>query len=185
MKNTNVLHLTLIAMMAVVMAICSWISIPLVIPFTLQTFGVFMTLLLLGGKLGSVSILIYILLGTVGVPVFAGFSGGLGVLLGPTGGYIVGFLASGLLFWAAQGLWKGKSEKAALILRNITLALCLLACYAFGTVWFVIVMASRGNQYSFIQALGMCVFPYLLPDLGKLVLANIVYLPLRRVLKTR
>ena len=83
-----------IAVFAVIMAICSWISIPTAVPFTLQTFGVFVAVGVLGGKRGTLSILVFILLGAIGVPVFAGFSGGIGVLAGTTGGYIIGFLFS-------------------------------------------------------------------------------------------
>ena len=71
-----------IAVFAVLIAICSWISIPTTVPFTLQTFAVFLAVGVLGGKRGSLSVLIYILLGAVGIPVFAGFSGGFGNLLG-------------------------------------------------------------------------------------------------------
>ena len=85
-------EIVLTALMAVIMAVCSWISIPTEVPFTLQTFAVFCALLLLGGRNGFFSVLVYILLGAVGIPVFAGFSGGMGVILGTTGGYIVGFL---------------------------------------------------------------------------------------------
>lgn len=81
-----------IAIFTVLMAVCSWISIPATVPFTLQTFGVFVAVGVLGGKRGSLAVLIYILLGVIGVPVFAGFSGGIGAILGTTGGYILGFL---------------------------------------------------------------------------------------------
>ena len=74
--------LVYIAVFAVVMAVCSWISIPAQVPFTLQTFGVFMAVGVLGGKRGTLAVLVYVLLGAVGVPVFAGFSGGIGALLG-------------------------------------------------------------------------------------------------------
>ena len=87
-----------IALMAVLLAVCSWISVPAPVPFTLQTFGVFCALGLLGGRRGSTAVLLYILLGAVGLPVFSGFQGGLGKLLGPTGGYILGFLLSALLY---------------------------------------------------------------------------------------
>ena len=70
--------MTLIAMFAVLMAVCSWISIPTQVPFTLQTFAVFCTLGVLGGKRGFFAVLVYVLLGAVGVPVFAGFTGGIG-----------------------------------------------------------------------------------------------------------
>ena len=81
------------------MAICSWISIPTAIPFTMQTFAVFLAVMILGGKRGTLAIVVYLLLGLVGVPVFAGFSAGPGVLFGTTGGYLIGFVFSGLLMW--------------------------------------------------------------------------------------
>ena len=86
-----------IAMFAAVMAVCSWISVPATVPFTLQTFGVFLAVGTLGGKRGSLAVLTYLLLGAVGAPVFAGFSGGIGCILGSTGGYIIGFLFSALV----------------------------------------------------------------------------------------
>lgn len=100
--KTKTYDLAYIAIFAVVMAVCSWISIPMTVPFTLQTFGVFMAVGVLGGKRGTLAVLVYILLGVVGVPVFAGFSGGIGVLLNTTGGYIVGFLFSALVMWGIE-----------------------------------------------------------------------------------
>ena len=97
-----------IAVFAVIMAICSWISIPTAVPFTLQTFGVFVAVGVLGGKRGTLSILVFILLGAIGVPVFAGFSGGIGVLAGTTGGYIIGFLFS----WRCPEKWFNTVDKA-------------------------------------------------------------------------
>ena len=74
-----------VAMFAVIMAVCSWISIPTLVPFTMQTFALFLAFGVLGGKRGTLVVVIYVLLGAVGVPVFAGFSSGLGVLMGTTG----------------------------------------------------------------------------------------------------
>ena len=88
------------ALFAVLLMVCAWITIPLTVPFTLQTFGVFAALGTLGGRRGTLAVLAYLLLGLVGLPVFSGFQGGPGVLLGTTGGYILGFLASALLYWA-------------------------------------------------------------------------------------
>ena len=106
--KTKTYDLAYIAIFAVLIAICSWISIPMTVPFTLQTFGVFMAVGVLGGKRGSLAVLVYILLGAIGVPVFAGFSGGLGILLNNTGGYIIGFLFSALVMWAMESLWGKK-----------------------------------------------------------------------------
>ena len=86
--------LVYIAVFAVLMAVCSWISVPTAVPFTLQTFAVFMAVGVLGGRRGTMSVALYIILGAVGVPVFAGMTGGIGILTGTTGGYIVGFLFS-------------------------------------------------------------------------------------------
>lgn len=97
-----------IAIFAVIIAVCSWISVPMVVPFTLQTFGVFCAVGLLGGKRGTLSVLIYVLLGAVGVPVFAGFSSGIGTLFGVTGGYIMGFIFTALIYWLITAIF-GKS----------------------------------------------------------------------------
>ena len=88
-QRSKTYDIVYIAVFAVIMAICSWISIPAAVPFTLQTFGVFIAVGVLGGKRGSLSVLVFILLGAIGIPVFANFSGGIGVLAGPTGGYII------------------------------------------------------------------------------------------------
>ena len=96
--------LAFIGLFSVLIAVCSWITIPGPVPFTLQTFGIFCALGMLGGKRGTCSILVYILLGIIGIPVFSGFTGGVGQLLGMTGGYIVGFLLMGLLYWLVTRL---------------------------------------------------------------------------------
>lgn len=77
-----------IAVFTVLIAICSWISIPMTVPFTLQTFAVFLSVSILGGRRGTMAVLVYVLLGAVGIPVFAGFTGGPGIILNTTGGYI-------------------------------------------------------------------------------------------------
>ena len=96
LKNKKLYKLVLSAMFVAVIAICSWISIPTTVPFTLQTLGIFIAAGLLGWKYGTLSVAVYILLGLVGVPVFANFSSGVGAIMGPTGGYIIGFLFTAL-----------------------------------------------------------------------------------------
>ena len=123
--KTRTYDMAYIAIFAVLIAICSWISIPMTVPFTLQTFGVFMAVGVLGGKRGSLAVLVYILLGAIGVPVFAGFSGGFGILLNNTGGYIIGFLFSALAMWAIESLW-GKKP----VVQIISMVVGLLVCYA-------------------------------------------------------
>lgn len=171
-------ELVFTALMAVIIAVCSWISIPTTVPFTLQTFGVFMAVGLLGGKKGTISVLVYILLGAVGVPVFAGFSGGIGVLFGTTGGYIVGFLLSGLVYWAMTAAF---GEKLPIMI--IAMVLGLLVCYAFGTAWFMIVYAKNTAPIGLMTALGWCVFPFIIPDCIKIALAVVLTKQLKKYVK--
>ena len=158
--------LTYIALFAVLMAICAWITIPMTVPFTLQIFAVFAALATLGGRRGAYAVAVYLLLGAVGLPVGAGFQGGLGWLLGTTGGYIVGFLCIALIYW----LMTAKLGESL----PVSIAACVLGlavCYAFGTAWFMVVYARTTGPVGVMTALGWCVFPYVVPDLLKLVLA--------------
>ena len=162
MKTKN---LALCGLFTAVLAVCAWISIPYGdIAFTLQTFGIFLTLGLLGGKLGTISIFVYLVLGAVGVPVFSGFRGGLGALLGTTGGYIFGFLASALFYW----LMTARKDNA--LTRLIGMVVGLLLCYACGSVWYMTKYLSTGTVTLGVVLL-KCVVPYLVPDAVKLVLA--------------
>lgn len=161
----KVRDMALCALFAALLSVCAWICIPIGdISFTMQTFGVFLTLGLLGGKRGTLAILTYLLLGAVGLPVFSGFQGGAGTLLGVTGGYIVGFLAWGLVYWLLTGLFASK-------LRLIAMLAGLLTCYGFGSVWFYVLYLHNGGTVGIALILSKCVLPYLLPDLLKLALA--------------
>ena len=174
-ERNKTLDMVYIALFAVLIAVCSWISIPTTVPFTLQTFGIFVTVGVLGGKRGSFAVFIYLLLGAIGVPVFAGFTGGMGILLGNTAGYIIGFLASALLMWLMEKLLGKKTWVLAL-----SMVLGLIACYAIGTAWFIIAYAKNTGSIGLVTALGWCVIPFIIPDIIKIVLALIVS---NRVLK--
>ena len=155
--------LVYIAVAVAVITVCSWISIPTVVPFTLQTFAVFFTLSFLGGKRGTAAILIYLLLGAIGIPVFAEFTSGFGIILGTTGGYLVGFIFIGLIYWLAVAICGKK-----LWVEIVALTVGLIVLYAFGTAWFMIVYARTTGSVGLWTALGWCVFPFILPDLAKL-----------------
>ena len=165
-KKMKTVDMAYIALFAVIMAVCSWISIPAVVPFTLQTFGVFVAVAVLGGKRGTLAVALYLLMGVVGLPVFSGFSGGLGRLLGSTGGYIVGFVFSALVMWLMEHFCGTRTWVLAL-----SMVLGLVVCYAFGTAWFLIVYARTTGPIGLWTALGWCVFPYIIPDLIKIALA--------------
>lgn len=172
------LDMVYIALFACLMAICSWISIPGEVPFTLQTMGVFLAIGLLGGKRGTLAVLVYILMGVIGLPVFSGFSGGIGKLVGVTGGYIVGFLASALVMWAMETLLGKKKWALAL-----SMVIGLLVCYAFGTAWFMVLYTSSKGAITLGAVLGMCVIPYIIPDVIKIAVALLLTNILKRFVK--
>ena len=167
-----------IALFAVIIAICSWLSVPATIPFTLQTFGIFLTVGVLGGKRGTLSVLIYLLLGIIGIPVFSGFTGGVGRLLGTTGGYIIGFLLSAMVMWAMEQFLGKKRWVLA-----ISMVFGLIVCYAFGTMWFMFVYANSTGPIGVWTALGWCVFPYIIPDLIKIALALVLCKKLAQIIQ--
>ena len=161
--------MVMVSLTAVIISICSWISIPMVVPFTLQTFAVFFAFIFLGGVYGTLSVVIYILLGVIGVPVFSGFKSGVAVISGPTGGYIVGFVLSGLIYILVTKLL-GEKKFAVML----ALILGLLVCYVFGTLWFMYVYSGTENAKSFMTVLSLCVFPFIIPDICKMILAYIL-----------
>lgn len=165
-KKINTRQMSACALMAVVICVCSWISVPTPVPFTMQTFAVFTALLLLGGRLGLLSLTVYVLLGAVGLPVFSGFTGGIGKLIGPTGGYMLGFFIMGILYWLLERCCEGSRVR-----KILSLVLGLLLCYAFGTAWFVRVYAQGGGVISLGGTLMVCVVPFIIPDAIKLALA--------------
>lgn len=155
------------ALFAALLTLCAWINLPTgEIAVTLQTFGVFLTLGLLGGKRGTAAIGVYLCMGAIGLPVFTGFRGGMGVLMGTTGGYIFGFLASGLVYWLVTFLFSGRSWA-----KWLGFLLGLLCCYALGTVWFYFAWLRKGSALNLGLILAKCVLPYLFPDAVKLWLA--------------
>lgn len=176
--NNKTRDMVYIAIMAAIITICSWIAIPGTVPVTLQTMGVFTAVGLLGGKRGTLAVLVYILLGAVGLPVFAGFTGGIGIILGTTGGYIVGFLFSALVMWGMEKLFgRGKTALA------VSMAAGLLVCYAVGTVWFMAVYAGNVGPVGLGTVLGWCVIPFIIPDLIKIALSLFLTNRLKKIIK--
>ena len=177
-KRISVYDLVMVAQFAALIAVCAWITIPGAVPFTLQTMGVFLAVGLLGGKRGTAAVLVYILLGAVGMPVFSGFSGGVGRLLGTTGGYIIGFLVAALAMWAMEAIF----GKAKWVLP-VSMLLGLLLCYAFGTAWFLVLYTQTKGAISVASVLSMCVVPFIIPDLLKIALALLLTSRLSKFIK--
>lgn len=170
-------ELILCAVFAAMIAILAQISIPLpftTVPLTMLIFAVSLTGLILGSKLGTISVLVYLLLGAIGAPVFAGFLGGFGVLFGPTGGYLLGLP----LMVYIIGFAKEKFSSPIIIFLSLVIGLVIV--YITGTLMFSAI--TRNTIY---QSILYCVAPFIFVDLIKLVLAYTVGLTIsKRVTST-
>lgn len=163
--------LSLCGLFAALMALCAWISIPVFdTAITMQSFALVLAMLLLGGKWATAAIAVYLMLGAVGVPVFSGFQGGFGPLLGPTGGYLWGFLAGALVYWGFTSLFGEKR-------RLVGVILAMAVCYSCGVGWYDWVY----DQGGMALILARYVLPCLAPDGAKIWLA----FTLERILRKR
>ena len=169
--------MSLIAMMTCLITVCSWLTIPAAVPFTMQTFAVSCSLLLLGGKAGLTAIGVYVFMGCVGLPVFSGFRGGIGHIVGPTGGYIIGFIFTAVFYLLLEPLFHKGSK-----IQLVVLAGGLIICYLIGTMWFRVVFGMQGVSYSFGMAFSLCVLPYIIPDAIKIALAWIISKRIRKAI---
>lgn len=178
-KRISTVDIAYIGIFAAIIAVCSWISIPLTVPVTLQTMAVCIAAGLLGIKKGTLTVFVYILLGLIGVPVFSGFSAGVGVLFGSTGGYIIGFIFTALIVGIMVKLLGKKIWVYA-----VSMVIGIAVCYAFGTVWFIVVYNnSNADAVSLSAALGMCVIPFIIPDLVKIAAATLLCTRLNKYVK--
>ena len=167
MKKRIVNDMVLIALFASVISVTSFVSIPFgAIPVTLQTFGIFSALMLLGGRRGTISVALYIALGVVGLPVFSGFTAGVGRLFDSTGGFIIGFFVAALLYWLLTATFG-----ASLTVTVLSTVAAHLALYTVGVLWFCL---GYSDGAGFLSALAATVLPFLLPDAIKLLLAIFV-----------
>lgn len=170
----DIKRMTSISLMAALCCVLGPFSIPIgPVPVSLSTIAVFLCVFALGRKDGTVAVAVYILLGTVGLPVFSGFVGGIAKILGPTGGYIVGYL---FLAWIAG--WfidRYPKEKAYLYVGGMLFGEVVL--YVFGTAWFMFEM-----QVGLKEALGMCVIPFIPFDVVKILLSVVIGTVLRSAL---
>ena len=172
-KNRTV-KLCAAALGAALIAVCSWITVPMpevgfAAPFTMQTFAVCLVSALLGEFWGEISVLVYIALGCIGVPVFAGFKNAAAVIAGPTWGYIMGFV---LTAFCTGFICSRFGRKYPICLG--AMAAGIILCYAVGTVWFALVYAKGTATAGFVTALTYCVVPYILPDLAKIAVASLI-----------
>lgn len=165
-RSGQIRDMAYVALFAVLMAVCSWISVPTLIPFTMQTFALFLCFCLLGGRRTALAVLVFLLMGAVGLPVFSGFTGGVGHLFSATGGFLLGFLAGALVMWLLERLL-GRNGWAVVL----SMAAGLAVCYAFGAAWLLLVYAQGAGGAGLGAVLLVYVVPYVVPDLVKLALA--------------
>ena len=166
-RKLTAYELTHIALAVALLTVCAWIAFPVGdIPVTLQTFAVFVIAGLLGAKQGLMALTVYVLMGAVGLPVFSGMTGGLGRLIGPTGGYLIGFFFTFPIIGKLIGRFGRKPLPLA-----ISMAVGMIACYGFGTIWFAGVYMGSLDMAAIGTALVKCVVPYIIPDGAKLALA--------------
>ena len=170
--------LVLISVSAALITICSWISIPLgPVPFTLQTLGILAVMLTVGGKRGTIAILVYLALGAVGVPVFAGFKGGIMSFAGPTGGFLIGFVIASLVYWLLEKLFLKKLMTTTVrtwIFGMLGFLVFEIIMYIVGVIWFMTVYAAQTGPVGLLTVLGWCVIPFIIPDLVKMTVALII-----------
>ena len=175
MRSTATQHLTLSALLCALLAVLSQIQIPLPpVPVSLSLLAVHLCGALLGSRRGAAAVGCYVALGAVGLPVYAGFSGGVSVLFGPTGGFLFGYIPCAFVVGMLSG-------RLGFTRRNLMLSMAVgtLLCYGMGMVWF-----SLSTGTGLIASLGSCVLPFIPGDLIKIALAATLSLRLQKPLRS-
>lgn len=178
-SRKSILDIVYIALFAAIISVCSLISIPIgAVPVTLQILGICLAAGFLGLAKGTTSVVIYILLGLIGIPVFAGGTSGFAKLASPTGGYIVGFIFTAIIIGLAVKLFGRK-----LWILIVSMVVGVLVCYAFGTAWFIILYNNSGKSMDLANALSLCVTPFLPFDAVKIVISAVLVNRLHKFIK--
>ncbi len=193
MKKILLRDMCYIALFAAIITVCSYLAIPVgEISVTLQTFAVCAAAGLLGLKRGTLSVIVYILLGICGIPVFSGFKNFYALIGGASAGYVIGFLFTALLTGIVTDHLhkigdKTKNKTTGQILQLVILAAAMVVgvalCYLFGTLWYMQIYKGSVSSDNLQLALAYCVYPFILPDLIKIVVAAILVNRLKRFVK--
>lgn len=161
-----------ISLCSVLLIICSWICVPMPIPFTLQNLGIVFSTLVLGKRRAFIAVLVYLFVGIAGFPVFSGFRSGLGVFTGPTGGYVLGMIFLPIIIGSFSEM-----NPDSLFYSLLGCATGMLILYIFGTAWYLVFFANGSG--GILPVLSVCVFPFILPDIIKCVIGVICARKLR------
>lgn len=177
MKHKNSIQsMIFISLFAALMCIGAWIHFPSAVPATMQTFVVMCALGLLGCKKTFIMLMVYIFLGAVGLPVFSGFTGGVGVLTGPTAGFIWGFLLGVPVFAVSQKYLR--ENKFSLYIGYI---LYIIIHYISGALWYCIFSFGGVSLSELLSSLAVTVLPFIVPDSVKMFLSVLTVKRLRKV----
>lgn len=184
MKKITALDLCYMGLMTAVIVVLSWVSIPMPwgVPVTLQTFAVALCGYALGKWKSTICVAVYMLLGFIGIPVFSGMKGGAGVLLGPTGGYIIGFLCLAFLCGLAQEIRAGRIQSRTLfVVIKILLGVAgLVCCHALG-----IVVLRNVSGMDWGQTILVGTLPYMIKDIASVAAAYFAALAVRKVMRLK
>ena len=178
-KNSAFIYdLVLISISAALITISSWLSLTIgPVPFTLQTMGILAVMLASGGRRGTLSVLVYLALGICGVPVFAGFKGGIASIIGPTGGFLVGFVLAALLYWFLETFLFKKlmtNPVKTWIFGAVNSVIFEVVMYIIGVIWFMTVYAAQTGPVGLATVMSWCVIPFIIPDIVKLIAAVVI-----------
>ncbi len=164
-KKLTVYNIVFMGLLAAIMCILGPLSLPIgPVPISLTNFVVYFAVYVLGTKLGTGSLCLYLILGAVGLPVFSGYAGGLAKLTGPTGGYLIGFI-----FMALIGGYVIEKSNRNFFATIAAWVVGTAVDYAFGTAWFIFIM-----HMPLGKALMLCVVPFIIGDLIKIVVGTIL-----------
>ena len=174
MKKANVTQLTYTALMTALLCVLAPLSIPVAsVPISASTFVISLAAVLLGSKYSMICVCLYLLIGMVGVPVFAGWRSGISVILGPTGGYLIGYLFIALF----TGIFM-KYGKEKLVMIIIGMVLGTVSCYVIGTAWLAYELS-----LDLRAALMAGVIPFIPGDIIKIVVCAVISIPIKKQLK--
>lgn len=167
----------LCAIFAAMLCVFSVMTIPIgAVPISMGIFGVLLTACILGPKRGVIAVVVYILLGAVGLPIFSGFTGGVGVIAGPTGGYVTSYILVALFVGFLTRRLPSSKPLSLVLLALISMG-GVVICYFFGTLQFMAVA-----HKTFVQSLSVCVLPFIPFDIVKCIVAAVLSYAVRLAL---
>lgn len=170
MDKNKIQNLCFTAMLSALLCVLAPLSIPIgtAVPISMATFVIYIISGLLEPLYATISVSIYVLLGAIGLPVFAGYAAGLQNLIGVTGGYIIGYIP---MAWLVAFMYKKINKKAIL---PIAMIIGTVVLYTIGTAWFMV-----QTHNTLIQSLTICVLPFIPGDLAKIAASSMLVYPVR------